>query len=69
MAHSPFRSAKREETMESTLEKRIKIFEDSEAIKKLESRYYFFVDAGIAGDATKIDELIALFNLKSSDPT
>ncbi len=47
--------------MESVLEKRIGRLEDIEAIKTLKSRYCFLVDAGIAGDMAKMDELLANF--------
>lgn len=47
--------------METVLERRIKILEDIETIKKLKHRYCFLVDAGIAGDMTKMDELLANF--------
>jgi hypothetical protein len=47
--------------METALERKIKILEDIEAIKKLKHRYCFLVDAGIAGDMAKIDELLANF--------
>ncbi len=47
--------------MESTIEKRIAILEDIEAIKKLKSLYCYLVDAGINGDGSKMDELMTHF--------
>ena len=43
------------------IEKRIMILEDIEAIKKLKHNYCFLVDAGIAGDTEKMDELVNAF--------
>ncbi len=43
------------------LEKRIQTLEDIESIKKLRSMYSYLVDAGIAGDETKYDELASHF--------
>ncbi len=47
--------------MESELEKRIAILEDIEAIKKLKALYCYLADAGINGDASKMDELMTYF--------
>ena len=41
--------------------KRIQVLEDVEAIKKLKASYCYWTDAGVAGDASQIDELIAHF--------
>lgn len=47
--------------MESVLEKRIMILEDIEAIRKLKSLYCHLVDEGIAGNMSRMDELMAHF--------
>jgi hypothetical protein len=47
--------------MDCTLEQRITLLEDIEAIKQLKSMYCHLVDAGIAGDVSKIEELFTLF--------
>lgn len=47
--------------MESTIEKKLTILEDIESIKKLKYLYCYLVDAGIAGDESKMDELITHF--------
>ena len=43
------------------IEQRIAVLEAIEAIKKLKHRYCFLVDAGIAGDPEKMDELVDAF--------
>jgi hypothetical protein len=40
---------------------RMQILEDVEAIKKLKASYCYWADAGIAGDASQMDELVAHF--------
>jgi hypothetical protein len=47
--------------MGTDLEKKINRLEDIEAIKKLKNMYCYLADAGIAGDETKMDELVAHF--------
>ena len=47
--------------MSKTVEDRIQIIEDVESIKKLKASYCYWVDAGIAGDAPQMDELVAHF--------
>jgi hypothetical protein len=47
--------------MARTAEERTRILEDIEWIKKLKASYCYWVDAGVAGDASKIDELVAHF--------
>ena len=47
--------------MSKTVEERIQTLEDMESIKKLKASYCYWVDAGIAGDASQMDELIAHF--------
>ena len=47
--------------MENEIEKRIAALEDIEAIKKLKALYCFLADAGINGDASKMDELMMYF--------
>ena len=47
--------------MDENLENKIKVLEDIEAIKKLKHMYCYLADAGIAGDETKMDELVAHF--------
>ena len=47
--------------MSPSLEKRIEVLEDLEAIKKLKHMYCYLADAGIAGDAAKMDELVSNF--------
>lgn len=42
-------------------EERIQVLEDIESIKKLKASYCYWADAGIAGDASKMDELVAHF--------
>jgi hypothetical protein len=51
----------KDETMKTVLERKIERLEDIEAIKKLKHRYCFLVDAGIAGDMTQMDVLLANF--------
>lgn len=41
--------------------KRIQVLEDIEAIKRLKASYCYLVDAAIAGDSSKWDELLAHF--------
>jgi hypothetical protein len=50
-----------EVTMSETIEKRIQILEDIEAIKKLKATYRYLADAGIAGEPAKYDELVNHF--------
>ena len=45
----------------SDLEKRIQALEDIEAIKNLKASYCNWADAGIGGDSSKMDELLARF--------
>jgi hypothetical protein len=47
--------------MSKTAEEKIRILEDVESIKKLKASYCYWADAGIAGDASQMDELIAHF--------
>ncbi len=47
--------------MSKTVEERVQTLEDMESIKKLKASYCYWVDAGIAGDASQMDELIAHF--------
>ncbi len=47
--------------MSKTVEEKIQILEDVESIKKLKASYCYWADAGIAGDASQMDELIAHF--------
>lgn len=47
--------------MAQGLEERLRVLEDIEAIKKLRATYCYLVDAGVAGDASKLDELLDLF--------
>jgi len=47
--------------MSKTVDERIQTLEDMESIKKLKASYCYWVDAGIAGDASQMDELIAHF--------
>jgi SnoaL-like domain len=47
--------------MKRSYEERIQILEDIEAIKKLKASYCYWADAGITGDGSKMDELIAHF--------
>ena len=47
--------------MTTDIEKRIAVLEDIEEIKKLRAKYCYLVDAGVAGDSSKLDELITLF--------
>ena len=47
--------------MNRTPEERIQILEDIESIKKLKASYCYWADAGIAGDASQMDALIAHF--------
>ncbi len=47
--------------MNKTVEERIRILEDIESIKKLKASYCYWVDAGTAGDASQMDELVAHF--------
>ena len=47
--------------MSRTTEERMQVLEDMEAIKKLKASYCYWADAGIAGDAARMDELIAHF--------
>jgi hypothetical protein len=47
--------------MTPELDKRIQVLEDIEAIRKLKAMYCYLADAGIAGDISKYDELVAHF--------
>ncbi len=47
--------------MTQDIEKRIQILEDTEAIKKLKASYCHLVDAAVAGDSSKWDELLSHF--------
>ena len=47
--------------MAKTVEERIQVLEDMESIKKLKASYCSWVDAGVAGDASKMDELVSHF--------
>ena len=47
--------------MSKTADERIQVIEDVESIKKLKASYCYWVVAGIAGDATQMDELVAHF--------
>ena len=47
--------------MSRTTEERMQVLEDMESIKKLKASYCYWADAGIAGDATQMDELVAHF--------
>lgn len=47
--------------MTKELEARLQVIEDTEAIKNLKATYCYLVDAGVAGDASKLDELVDLF--------
>ena len=47
--------------MNRTVEERIQILEDIESIKKLKASYCYWADAGIAGDGSKMDALVAHF--------
>jgi len=47
--------------MNPGLEKRIRILEDIEAIRKLKALYCYLADAAIAGDTAKWDDLMARF--------
>jgi len=47
--------------MTQELEARLQVIEDTEAIKNLRATYCYLVDAGVAGDASKLDELVELF--------
>ncbi len=40
---------------------RLQVLEDVETIKKLKASYCYWVDGGVAGDASQIDQLIAHF--------
>jgi len=44
-----------------TQENRLKVLEDIEAIKNLKASYCYLVDDGVAGDASKLDELLTHF--------
>jgi hypothetical protein len=50
-----------ERAMMTDIEKRIAVLEDIEAIKKLKATYCYLVDAGVAGDTSKLDELMTFF--------
>ncbi len=52
--------------MNQTIEERLRKLEDIEAIKKLKASYCYWADAGIAGDASKMDELVDHFT--DNDP-
>jgi hypothetical protein len=45
----------------SDMENRIRRLEDIEEIKKLKAMYCHLVDEGVAGDKSKLDELLSLF--------
>jgi hypothetical protein len=47
--------------MTQDIETRMKVLEDIEAIKKLKASYCYLVDAAVAGDSSKWDELLDLF--------
>ena len=47
--------------MTGQIERRVQVLEDIEAIKKLKASYCHLVDAGVAGDASKLDELMTHF--------
>ncbi|MDI6796160.1 MAG: nuclear transport factor 2 family protein [Desulfatibacillaceae bacterium] len=47
--------------MSDSLEKRITLLEDIEAIKRLKALYCFLVDDAVAGDSSKALELVDLF--------
>ncbi len=47
--------------MPTDIERRITVLEDIEAIKVLKASYCYLVDAGVAGDASKWDELMDRF--------
>ena len=47
--------------MAENFEQRIRRLEDIESIKRLKARYCYLVDAGIGGDESKWDELMACF--------
>ena len=47
--------------MDNALAERFTALEDIEAIKELKSIYCYLLDAGVAGDSTKMDELVELF--------
>ena len=47
--------------MTDDIEKRIQVLEDLEAIKTLKALYCYLVDAAIAGDSSKWDELLEHF--------
>jgi hypothetical protein len=47
--------------VENDINKRITVLEDIEAIKNLKSLYCYLADAGINGDASKLDELMTHF--------
>jgi len=47
--------------MSKRQEERIQVLEDIESIKKLKASYCYWADAGVAGDASGMDELVAHF--------
>jgi len=47
--------------MKQAIEARIQVLEDIESIKKLKASYCSWADAGIVGDASQMDELVAHF--------
>ena len=47
--------------MSKSVDERMQVLEDIESIKKLKASYCYWADAGIAGDASQMDELIAHF--------
>ncbi len=47
--------------MNRSTEERVQVLEDIEAIKKLKAMYCCWADAGIAGDASSMDELVDHF--------
>lgn len=47
--------------MKTDLEKRIRVLEDMEEIRKLKHRYCYLVDRGVAGEGAAIDELMQYF--------
>ncbi|RJP74346.1 MAG: nuclear transport factor 2 family protein [Candidatus Abyssobacteria bacterium SURF_17] len=49
--------------MGADLEKRIQVLEDIEAIRKLKALYCYLVDAAVAGDVSKWDELLEHFTV------
>ena len=47
--------------MTQAIEERIQVLEDIESIRKLKAMYCLWADAGIAGDASQMDALVAHF--------